>query len=115
MKLLVLVLNNEDKVDEVLLSLTKVGVKGATVIDSVGMGGILGVKIPFFPKISNLVQINKPDNKTIFTVINDDSILREAVEMLRNTLELDKPGTGILFVLPVLELYGTSEVIKKDL
>lgn len=114
MKLLVLVLNDEDKVDEVLLNLTKAGVKGATVIDSVGMGGILGVKIPFFPKINNLVQISKPDNKTIFTVINNDSTLKEAVDMLRDTLQLEKPGTGFLFVLPVLEIYGTSGVMDKD-
>lgn len=114
MKLLVLVLNDEDKVDEVLLNLTKAGVKGATVIDSVGMGGILGVKIPFFPKLNNLVQISKPDNKTIFTVINNDSTLKEAVDMLRDTLQLEKPGTGFLFVLPVLEIYGTSGVMDKD-
>lgn len=114
MKLLVLVLNDEEKVDEVLLNLTKAGVRGATVIDSVGMGGILGVKIPFFPKIKNVVQINKPDNKTIFTVINSDEVLRTAIDLLKRTLQLDKPGTGFMFVVPVSEVYGTSEFMNNE-
>lgn len=113
MKLLVLVLNDEDKVDEVLLALAKTGVRGATVIDSVGMGSILGVKIPFFPKFDNIFQISKPDNKTIFTVINNDEILKNAIDLLRSILQLEKPGTGFLFVAPVLEAYGTSELSNK--
>jgi nitrogen regulatory protein PII len=114
MKLLVLVLNDESKVDEVLLNLVKTGVKGATVIDSVGMGGILGVKIPFFPKFDNVVRINKPDNKTIFTVITDDEVLRKTVDMLKNTLQLEKPGTGFLFVVPVLEVCGTAQILNEE-
>lgn len=114
MKMLVLVLNDEYKVDEVLLSLYKIGVKGATVIDSVGMGGILGVRIPFFRNQDrSYIQIQKPDNKTIFTVIEDD-ILKQAVNTLREKLSLDRPGTGFMFVIPVFEACGTS-VISDDL
>lgn len=114
MKMLILVLNDEDKVDEVLLLLSKAGVKGATVIDSVGMGGILGVKLPFFSRINNFVQIEKPDNKTIFTVIKDDEVLSQAVRVLKERLFIEKPGTGFMFVVPVLEAYGTCEIPKKD-
>ena len=114
MKLLVLVLNDEEKVDETLLNLSRIGVRGATVIDSIGMGGVLGVKIPFFRKIEGYVQIDKPDNKTIFTVIYDDAFLPSVVEMLKKTLNLEKPGTGLMFVVPILEVYGTAEIVKKD-
>jgi nitrogen regulatory protein P-II 1 len=114
MKLLVLVLNDESKVDEVLLNLVKTGVHGATVIDSVGMGAILGVRIPFFPKIDNLVRITKPDNKTIFTVITDDEVLRKTVDMLKTTLQLEKPGTGFLFAVPVSEVYGTAQIFNEE-
>lgn len=113
MKMLVLVLNEEGKVDDVLLSLSKVGVKGATVIDSVGMGSILGVKIPFFKNLDKYVQIQKPDNKTLFTVISDEKILHDAVNMLKEKLSLEKPGTGFMFVVPVLEVYGTSEIMEQ--
>ena len=114
MKLLVIILNDVDKVDETLLNMLKVGIRGATVIESVGMGGILGVKIPFFRKIEGYVQIDKPDNKTIFTVIYDDEILKMVVELLKKTLNLEKPGTGFMFVVPVLEAFGNVEIINKD-
>jgi nitrogen regulatory protein P-II 1 len=114
MKLLVLVLNDEEKLDEILLCLLNAGVKGATVIDSVGMVKVLGIKIPFFRKIQDYVQIHKPDNKTIFTVIYDDKFLKKVVDMIKNMLNFEKPGTGFMFVVPVLEVYGTTEVENKD-
>ena len=114
MKTLVLVLNDESIVDEILLTFSKIGIKGATVIDSVGMGGILGVKIPFLSKLDNFVTIKKPDNKTIFAVIRDDHILRQAVDTLKEKLKLEKPGTGFMFVIPVLEMYGTAEIHDAD-
>ena len=109
MKMLVAVLNDEKRLDEILLQLQELGIKGATVIDSIGMGGILGIKIPFI-KTHQLVQIHKPDNKTIFSVIDDEEILRKAVNMLKERLELGEPGTGFVFVLPVLEVHGTAEI-----
>lgn len=113
MKMLVVVLNDENRVDEILLKFEKIGVKGATVIDSIGMGGILGLKIPFV-KASQFVQIHKPDNKTIFSVIDDEVMLRQAVDMLKEQLELNKPGTGFVFVVPVLEVYGTAEIKNEN-
>ncbi len=110
MKLLVLILNDEALVDNVLLNYYKIGIKGATVIDSIGMGGILGVKIPFF-KSNQFVRIHKPDNKTILSVIDDENILKQAVTMLKKELLLEKPGTGLMFVVPVLEAYGTAKII----
>lgn len=113
MKMLALVLNDSDRVDEVLLSLSKIGIVGATVINSVGMGAILGGKVPFFPIHEKHIRVQKPENKTIFTIIDDEVTLRHAVDMLRVTLKLEKPGTGFLFVLPVLEAYGTTEIIME--
>lgn len=114
MKMLVLVLNDENMVDDILLGLKQIGIKGATVIDSIGMGGILGLRIPFFPKSNQFVRIQKPDNKTIFTVIDDDNLLQKAVDMLKAQLQLEKPGTGFMFVVPVLEAYGTAEIKGED-
>ncbi len=110
MKLLVLILNDESKVDEVLLLFSELGVKGATVMDSVGMGSILGIKIPFFGKNNDLVQIDKPDNKTIFSVIDNETLLNKVINSVKNKIALDKPGTGFMFVIPVLEVYGTTKI-----
>ena len=47
MKLLIIVLNSNDKLEEVLEGLIEVGVTGATVVDSVGMGHIIE-DVPLF-------------------------------------------------------------------
>ncbi len=111
MKMLFLILNDESKVDEILLNFQKIGIRGATVIDSIGMGGILGVKIPFMK--DQFVRIEKPDNKTIFSVIEDENILNQAISMLREKLQFEKPGTGFMFVVPVLEAYGMAPKADK--
>lgn len=91
MKMLVLVSNDESKVDGILLGFSKIGVKGATVVDSVGMGDILGVKIPFLSYLYKLVRIQKPDNRTIFAVIHSDEILKQAIDMVKSRLQLKIP------------------------
>lgn len=48
MKLLVLFLNKVEKLEEVLEGYVEVGVSGATVVDSVGMGHILSEEVPIF-------------------------------------------------------------------
>lgn len=114
MNMLVLILNDDDKVDEVLLTMAKLGIRGATLIDSAGMGAILRAKFPFMPDMKNLMQNKKLDNKTILTVINDKELLRHTVSSLRTQLNLDKPGTGIMFVVPVTEIYGTAQQTDMD-
>jgi len=107
--MLVLILNDDDRVDEVLLTMSNLGIRGATLIDSAGMGAILRAKFPFMPDMKDLVQNKRLDNKTILTVINDNKLLRQAVDLLRTQLNLDNPGTGIMFVVPVSEVYGTAQ------
>ena len=45
MNMLVLILEDDDKVDEVLLTMSDLGIRGATV-DSAGMGAILRAQFP---------------------------------------------------------------------
>ena len=48
MKLLIIILNKADKLEEVLEGFIEIGVSGATVIDSVGMGHIISREVPIF-------------------------------------------------------------------
>lgn len=114
MKLLVLVLNDESLMDEILLGLNTLGIKGATIIDSIGMGSVLGTRLPIYKSIEKYISIEKPNNKTMFTVVNDDELLHESVDFLKMKLDLQKPGTGFMFVLPVLEIYGTAQISEND-
>ena len=102
MKLLVFVLNNEELLEDVLSAYAEAGVPGSTIIDSEGMGRVLTYEVPLFNDFKDFMKGNKPYNKTIFSVIrNEDCIPR--LEKLLDTIcgNLDEPGTGILFTVPI--------------
>ena len=108
MQLLVFVLNQEEYLDEILSAFVEVGVKGATVIDSVGMGRILAHDIPIFAGLRHLLEGNRPYNKTIFAVVEDGKV-DEVIAVIEDICgSLDKPGSGLLFTLPVSKVKGLA-------
>ena len=109
MKLLIFVLNKEEHLDEVLELFVELGVRGATVIDSVGMGRLLTHNIPIFAGFTSMMQDNRPFNKTIFTVI-DESLLGDIVKGIESIIgSLDEPGTGILMTSPLDSVHGLAK------
>lgn len=106
MKLLVLFLNKVEKLEEVLEGYVEVGVTGATVVDSVGMGHILCEEVPIFAGLRFMFAGAKPHNKTIFSVINDEKEA-EVIRILKKILgDLNQPGTGIVFSLTLDRVEG---------
>ena len=106
MKLLVLILNRVEKLEEVLEGYLEIGISGATVIDSVGMGHILSEEVPIFAGLRFMFAGAKPHNKIILSVIRDDKE-ESAVRILKKILgDMDKAGTGIVFSLPIDRVEG---------
>ena len=106
MKLLVLILNKVEKLEEVLEGYLEVGITGSTIIDSVGMGHFLSEEVPIFAGLRFMFAGAKPHNKVIMSVIQEEKE-EEAIGLLRNILgDLSEPGTGIVFTLPVERVEG---------
>ena len=102
MKLLVFVLNREELLEEVLEAFAEAEVPGATVLDSEGMGRLLTFEVPLFADFKKFRKGNKPYNKTVFSVLDDDEKVKKLEALIENVCgDLSKPGTGILFTLPV--------------
>jgi len=108
MHLFILVLNKEEYLEEILEVFLELDIHGATIIDSIGMGRILAHDIPIFAGFRNLMQENRPGNKTIFTVIEENKIQRviKAIEQICGSL--DEPGTGIIATIPIGIVKGIS-------
>ena len=108
MKLIIFILNKEERLEEVLEAFVELGINGATILDSIGMGRILAHDIPIFAGFRNLMQENRPGNKTIFTVVDEKKIPRiiKGIEQICGSL--DDPGTGIIVTLPVGITKGIS-------
>ena len=82
MHLLVAVVNQPEKLDEILSGFVELGVRGATVINSEGMGRVLSHDIPIFAGLQTLIDRSRPQNRTIFTVLDDD-LVEEARKQAR--------------------------------
>lgn len=111
MKLLILILNKVEKLEEVLEAFLEAGVTGATIIDSIGMGHILCEEVPIFAGLRFMFAGAKPHNKTILSVIRREKE-EEVLHLLQNILGgLDEPGTGIVFTVPLDRVVGLKPEI----
>ncbi|MFQ6083832.1 MAG: P-II family nitrogen regulator [Candidatus Aminicenantia bacterium] len=106
MKLLVVVLNKVEKLEEILEGFIEIGITGATLIDSVGMGHIISEEVPIFAGLRFMFAGEKPYNKTILSVIKEEKV-EPALQLLGKILgDLNERGKGIVFVLPIEKVVG---------
>jgi len=116
--LLVIVLNKTEKLTKILERFIEVDVRGATIIDSIGMGRTLEPEITTFSTLLEVFNIGKgryPENKTIFTVIKEEKTLKDAQRIVREELgDFKEAGTGIMFVIPVTDFIGLSPSLKEE-
>lgn len=115
MKLLVLILNDEAFLEEILEAFVEAGISRATILDSEGMGRFLTYEVPLFADFKDFMKGNKPYNKTILSLIEDDSVLSHLVPLIEKTVgSLEQPGTGIMFTVPVDWAHGISKICVPD-
>lgn len=113
MNVLFIVLNKTEYLDEILDAFVDIGISGATIIDSQGMGSAMtaieDTEEPFYGVLKSMLNDSRPYNKTIFTVIKDEEILKKAVNIVKEILgDIYEPGVGIMFTLPLGNVYGIS-------
>jgi nitrogen regulatory protein P-II 1 len=113
MQLLVLVLNKDELLDELLKEFVDSGIKGATIIDSMGMARALTSNnigdVPIFGSLKLILNEGRPYNKTIFVALKDEQV-DTCIECVKKVVGgLDKPDAGILFTLPINHIEGFSK------
>ncbi|EOD00242.1 P-II family nitrogen regulator [Caldisalinibacter kiritimatiensis] len=114
---LFLILNDIYKLDDIKEIFYEAGV-GATTFDSRGMGKVLlehNVDVPIVAGLRRLIEGDKPYNKTIISVIREEDKLKKVIDRINEELDyFNEPGVGFMFVLPVLECYGSKVDNKKN-
>jgi len=111
MKLLLIVLNKVEKLEELLEAFMDHGICGATILGSTGMVRELGRRIedyPIFGTLRYLIDFERKESKTIFLVLKDEQV-ETARETVREVIgDLSQPDTAIMFTLPVLSAEGVG-------
>jgi nitrogen regulatory protein P-II 1 len=113
-RLLVAVINDPEKLDEILSGLLELGVTGATVVPSEGMGRLLSNDIPIFAGLQAFLAGSRPQNRMIFSVV-PQSLVDPTLSLLQDVCgNLASPATGIAFVLPVERVVGLAPELGDD-
>lgn len=109
LKLFIIVLNRTEYLDDILTLFLELGVSGATIIDSVGMGRIVSKDIPIFASFSDLLSSSRPSNKTIMSIVREE-LVAEIVEGIEKSIgDFTETGMGIYFTLSLDQVWGLRE------
>lgn len=111
MYLILFVLDNPDKLQDLLDAWEDAGTGGATVLVSTGMqrvrGGAIRDDIPLMPGLDDFYKRIEEHHRTLFTIVEDDDVLDKVVKATQSVVgDLNQPNTGILVVLPATQVYG---------
>jgi nitrogen regulatory protein P-II 1 len=113
MILLVFICNKPERLDEVLEGFVEVGITGATIIDTVGMGQILSSEVPIFAGFRSMFRGASTVNKTILSVMDEPAKVEEAFAIIEDAVgSLEDLGNGIAFTLPIDKVKGLKPELE---
>ncbi len=110
--MVILVLDNVEKLEDVLLAWWDAGCPGITILQSSGAGRYmagLGARddLPMFPGIRSLLGHREIHHRTLFTVLKNDEDVDRIFDATERVLgPLEQPNTGIILALPVTKTRG---------
>ncbi len=108
--ILVLVLDNTDLEMDILQAWEEAGVPGVTVLDSQGSKRSDDAgrdDLPLFVSLRSVLSGEESQNRTLFSVIDDDAVLEKAIQAAQSIVgDFQNPHTGILFVMPISRAWG---------
>lgn len=110
MYVLFVVLNQREYLSEVLFKMSQLGLRGATVIDSMGAKALTSnmTKVPILSSIIQSLEGDIQYNNTIFSVIEREEQVTRVMNAIEKILggDMKQPNKGIMFVLPVTHMRG---------
>jgi len=106
------VLECGDLCHDILNEWAKAGAPGATILESMGLARIrkaMRDDLPLVPSLRDLLRSEELHNRTIFTVIDDDEVLKRVLEVTQEVVDFSQPHSGLLFVVPVTHVFGLKK------
>ena len=117
--LIVLVLDDPDRCRDILDAWEVAGAPGVTILDSSGLGRVrqAGIRddVPLMPSVIDLFRRQEDHHRTLFSVVKDQSQVEAIAQATQAIIgELDRGHTGLLFVVPVSQVYGLHKKRESD-
>jgi nitrogen regulatory protein PII len=114
MFMILFVLHDPEKLDEILTAWEDAGVSGVTILPSTGLKrhqskSALRDDLPLIPSLDDIMEHIVNLNRTLFTMVKDQEMVDRVVAATENVVgDLDTPNTGILAVFPIAQVYGLN-------
>lgn len=111
MRLLVIILNREDFLDDILSSLVEMGILGATIVESTRMAEILVSEVPIFAGLRQTMRGGRAYSRVIVAPIEERKVVSELLSVLKEmNIDFSKPETGFLFTIPIEDFSGNLDL-----
>jgi nitrogen regulatory protein PII len=117
--LVVFVLDDPERCRDILDAWEAAGAPGVTILDSSGLGRVrqAGIRddLPLMPSLSDLFRRQEARHRTLFSVVKDQSQVDAIAQATQAVIgELDRAHTGLLFVVPVSQVFGLHKRREND-
>lgn len=111
MFVLFIVLNEIEYLHDIITKMREVGLRGATIIESMGSTTIVENDLytnSFLASIVSAIEGKNKASRVIFSLIEKEEQVKSAIREVQEILggDLKKPNLGIMFVLPVTHFKG---------
>lgn len=103
--LLVVILDQPALLDGLLTGFLDIGVRGATVVESRGMGSIVRQEMPIFAGLAGLFP-ESTGSRTVLSAL-PERLVAAAIKVVEEVVgALDKPNSAVCFTLPIAQFRG---------
>lgn len=112
MKLAVVFLNKIEYLEDLLSAFLEIGVSGATIIDSVGMGHIISQNIPIFAGLRDTFAGSSPIQKLILAVVEEELITKIDEVLADICVNIDESRAYFMISLPIDGMFSFHRETK---
>jgi hypothetical protein len=109
--LVVVVLNDVDRLEPLMDGWTEEGAHGITVLHSSGLSQLKDAlrrdDVPLFPSLRDLLEHDDLHHRTLFALVEGDALVDRLIATAQAIVgDFDEANTGILFTVPVGRALG---------
>lgn len=109
--LVVLIVDDPGDCSALLNAWEAAGVKGITILNSSGIGHLRRAgyqdDIPLIPSLDRFFESDEVYHRMMMSVVEGEELIDRLVAITQEiTGDLNEPDSGLLFVVPVVRVYG---------
>lgn len=106
MYMIMLVLDNPDKLDELVVAWDVAGIRNATIVESTGIQRLRRKNIPM-RYLFQSPGLTEEGHLTLFVVVEDEQMVKNCLQATEQIVtDLDGPNTGVFAAWPLTFIYG---------